>query len=102
MELETRQIYSTYLHIFKFSQLKYQKILFNQLDPTQLQRDAPAIVIIGTHKPLCVYAKNLNRELRNIFEEHGNCEVFFRFINPLKPDRFKLVLGNQPVYRSRL
>lgn len=102
MDIETPQIYSTYQHIFVFSQMKHKKILFNQLFPTRLQRDAPAIVIIDTHKPLCIYAKNLNQNLRSIFEEHGNCEIFYRFISPLKFHNFKYLLGNQVVYQGRL
>ena len=98
----TPQIYSTYQHIFEFSKLKYRRILFNKLFPAKQQRHATAIIIIGTYNSLCIYAKNLNRALQSIFEEHGNCEIFYRFTNPLKLIINKNLLGNQVVYKGRL
>lgn len=100
MKPESVQIYSTRLHIFDF--INHPSILFNQLYPTMLQRNAPAIIIIGKHKPICIYSKNLNRELQIIFKEYGNTEVFFRFINPLKIEKFRYLFGDKLTYRRCL
>lgn len=93
-----------YLYRFEIPNTKSSPFLFHELDTRYDQRSAPAIVLImgPERKVHSVFVKNLNRKIDAILQSHKDYHAFFRFVNPLKPERFQRVMESHLSYRGRI